>query len=94
MEETRTIEAMAIEEEELEEGFEVTFLEPSDAEMDITVTGDEELLRDLSRDDFRIIVNLDGLDEGEHQVPVTIDWEEIDDVTVTPEFEEVTVEIE
>ncbi len=94
VEETRTIEAMAIEEEELEEGFEVTFLEPSDAEMDITVTGDEELLRDLSRDDFRIIVNLDGLDEGEHQVPVTIDWEEIDDVTVTPEFEEVTVEIE
>ena len=94
VEETRTIEAMAIEEEELEEGFEVTFLEPTDAEMDITVTGDEELLRDLSRDDFRIIVNLDGLDEGEHQVPVTIDWEEIDDVTVTPEFEEVTVEIE
>ena len=94
VEETRIIEAMAIEEEELEEGFEVTFLEPTDAEMDITVTGDEELLRDLSRDDFRIIVNLDGLDEGEHQVPVTIDWEEIDDVTVTPEFEEVTVEIE
>lgn len=94
VEETRIIEAMAIEEEKLEEGFEVTFLEPTDAEMDITVTGDEELLRDLSRDDFRIIVNLDGLDEGEHQVPVTIDWEEIDDVTVTPEFEEVTVEIE
>mgnify|MGYP001489629352 CR=1 FL=1 len=73
VEETRTIEAMAIEEEELEEGFEVTF---------------------LSRYDFRSIVDLDGLDEGEHQVPVTIDWEEIDDVTVTPEFEEVTVEIE
>lgn len=94
VEETRIIEAMAIEEEKLEEGFEVTFLEPTDAEMDITVTGDEELLRGLSRDDFRIIVDLDGLDEGEHQVPVTIDWEEIDDVTVTPEFEEVTVEIE
>lgn len=94
VEETRIIEALAIEEEKLEEGFEVTFLEPTDAEMDITVTGDEELLRGLSRDDFRIIVDLDGLDEGEHQVPVTIDWEEIDDVTVTPEFEEVTVEIE
>ena len=94
IEEARVLEDMAIEEEELGDGLAVTFVEPSKAEMDITVTGNETFLRELSPDDFRVLVDLAGLEPGEHLVPVEVEWDEVEDVTVTPEFEEITVEIE
>lgn len=94
VEEARVLEAMAIEEEELANGQAVTYVDPSEAEMDITVTGNETFLRELSPDDFRVLVNLAGLEPGEHLVPVEVEWNEVEDVTVTPEFEEITVEIE
>lgn len=94
IEETRIIEAMAIEEEELEDGQEFTFINPENAEMDLIVIGNQALISDLDSGDFRIIVNLAGLSPGEHEVPVTVEWNEIENVTVTPEFEEVTIEIE
>lgn len=94
IEETRVIEEMTIEEEELEEGQELRFVEPANAEMDLEVIGDEALLQEFTPDDFRIIVNVSDLDSGEHLVPVEVEWDEVDDVTVTPEFEEVMIEIE
>lgn len=94
VEEARVIEEMAIEGEELEEGQDVTFIDPAEPVMDIMVTGNEAVLRELSPDDFRVIIDLSGLEAGEHSVPITIDWQETENVSVTPEYEEVTIAIE
>ncbi|MFD1606796.1 YbbR-like domain-containing protein [Oceanobacillus luteolus] len=94
VEETRVIEAIGIEEEDLSDGQDITFIEPENAQMDIKVTGNEALMRELNPDDIRVVVNVDGLEPGEHTVPVTIDWDADESLTVTPEYEEVTIEIE
>ncbi|WP_405098526.1 YbbR-like domain-containing protein [Oceanobacillus sp. FSL H7-0719] len=94
VEETRTIEAMAIEEEGLAEGQEVTFLTPDSGEMELTVTGNQSLISELNKDDFQISVDLANLEPGEHSIPISINWDKLDDVTVNAEFDEVTVTIE
>lgn len=94
VEETRTIEAMAIEEEGLAEGQEVTFLTPDSGEMELTVTGNQSLISELNKDDFQISVDLANLEPGEHSIPISINWDKLEDVTVNAEFDEVTVTIE
>lgn len=94
IEETRVIEAMTIEDEELEAGQAITFLDPEGAEMDLTITGNQSLVNGLSPDDFRLSVNLEGLDPGEHIVPISVDWEELEDVTVSLEFDEASISIQ
>lgn len=94
IEETRTIEALAIEEEGLADGQEVTFLTPENGEMELTVTGNQSLISGMNPNDFRVSINLADLEPGEHSLPISIDWDEIDNVTVESEFDEATVTIE
>lgn len=92
-EETRTIEAVPIEVEGLEEGQDLSFIEPEDSELDITVVGNQSDISELNKDDFRIIIDAEGLEPGEHQVPVTIEGPEAENMTISGELEEVTIEI-
>jgi YbbR domain-containing protein len=94
IEETRVIEEVTIEEEELDAEQELTFVEPENAEMDIAVTGNEALLREFDPETIRVVVDLADLGTGEHLVPVTVEWDEQEEITVTPEYEEITIEIE
>ena len=94
VEETRVIEGIPIEEEELESGQAATFINPENAEMDITITGNQSLISTFTPDDFRLTVNLAGLEPGEHLVPITIEWDEVEDVTVTGEHTEASLLIE
>lgn len=93
VEQTRVLEGLTIEEEGLTSGQAVTFVEPDAAEMDITVTGDEADIKELTAEDIRIFIDLSDLEPGEHQVPITIEGPDADNITITGEFEEATIEI-
>ena len=93
VEQTRVLEGLTIEEEGLTTGQAVTFVEPDAAEMDITVTGDEADIKELTAEDIRIFIDLSDLEPGEHQVPITIEGPDTDNITITGEFEEATIEI-
>ncbi|MDO6450848.1 CdaR family protein [Oceanobacillus profundus] len=93
VEQTRVLEGLTIEEEGLTSGQAVTFVEPDAAEMDITVTGDEADIKELTAEDIRIFIDLSDLEPGEHQVPITIEGPDTDNITITGEFEEATIEI-
>ncbi|MEC5425824.1 CdaR family protein [Virgibacillus sp. C22-A2] len=91
VEQTRVIDDITIDVEEQEDGQDITFTEPADSEMSLTVVGTEASVRELTADDFRIFINVSGLEEGQHSIPVFIEGP--DDITTTVEFEEVTINI-
>ncbi|MFC4024908.1 YbbR-like domain-containing protein [Oceanobacillus longus] len=93
IEQMRVIEDVPITEEELAEGLNVNYIEPETALMDITVTGNQSNISELTVADFRAAINLSDLEEGEHQVPLVIDGPEIEDITVTAALEEILIEI-
>ncbi|WP_339230436.1 CdaR family protein [Oceanobacillus sp. FSL K6-2867] len=93
VEQSRVFEGLAIEEEGLQDGQTVTYIEPEAAEMDVTVTGDEADIKELTAEDIRIFIDLSDLEPGEHQVPIEIEGPDLDNITITGESEEITVEI-
>lgn len=93
VEQTFVFEGLTIEEENLPDGQAVTFVEPETAEMDVTVTGSEADIKGLTADDIRIFIDLSDLEPGEHQIPITIEGPDLDDITITGELEEVTIAI-
>lgn len=90
-EKTKTIKKVPIDEENIGDEQEISFIDPKSPEMDITVVGNETAISELSADDFRILIDVDSLAPGEHHVPVLIEGP--DDLKATGEFEEVTIEI-
>src|SRR5699024_7015648 len=81
---TKTIAAVPIEVENAGNDLNVTFIIPDEPEMDLTVTGNQRDVDRLTVDDFRAVIDVDGLDSGEHQVPVTVEGP--DDVTYDGEY--------
>ncbi|WP_067726721.1 CdaR family protein [Oceanobacillus damuensis] len=93
VEQTRVFEDVPITEEELEEGMDINYNEPETPMMDLTVTGNEADIGELTAADFLVFINLRGLEQGEHRVPITIEGPELEDITISPEFEEIFIEI-
>ncbi|UJL46615.1 YbbR-like domain-containing protein [Virgibacillus sp. NKC19-16] len=91
VEPAQTIEDVPIETEGLQDGQDVTFVDPDNSEMDITIAGNGADVSELTAGDFNLFIDVSDLEEGEHSLPVTIEGP--DDVTITGEFEEVTIEI-
>ncbi|MUK89323.1 hypothetical protein GMD78_13170 [Ornithinibacillus sp. L9] len=91
LEQTRIIEAVTIEVENLADGQAISFVEPNEEQMSITVVGNEQDVSNLSADDFRLAIDVEGLDEGEHRVPVLIEGP--DNITIDGEYEEILIEI-
>ena len=91
VEQTKIIKKVPIKAENLSNEQAISFIDPAKAEMDITVVGDEADVDKLSLDDFSIAVDVDSLVPGEHTVPVLIEGPE--DVEISGEFDEVTIEI-
>src|SRR5699024_1142088 len=94
VEETRTLEAMMIEEEGLEEGQAVTYSSPEGGEMEITVTGNQSIVSELGAGDFRLFIDLSNLEPGEHLIPISVEWDETEDIEMTGEYEEASIIIE
>lgn len=93
LEQTRTFENVAIEAEPPEEGQTANFIDPETGEIDLNVTGNQAVVSELAAEDFQVAVNLDGLGAGQHELPVTIDGPDQENLTVEGEREQVTIEI-
>lgn len=91
LERERTINDVPVEAQNLNDGQDISFIEPDDATISVTVAGSEKEISDLTAEDIQLIVDAEGLEEGEHQVPITIQGPE--NVQVVPEVKEVTIEI-
>lgn len=91
LEREKTIDDVPIRIENLGNGQEAAFVKPDGPSMSITVNGNQETVDQLTADDFEITVDAEGLGNGEHSVPVTIDGPE--DIAYSPEFDQVTIEI-
>ncbi|HLR52528.1 MAG TPA: CdaR family protein [Candidatus Avamphibacillus sp.] len=91
IEQTRTIEDIPIDIENGEEGQEVSFLEPANEVISLTVVGNEEDVSVLKPEDFQVLINIGGLEEGEHTVPITI--EAPDEINVEADVDEVVIEL-
>lgn len=91
LEQTRTVEDVPIDIENLEEGQEVSFVEPTEPVMNITVVGNQSDVSELTVEDFQVTVDAGGLESGEHQLPVTVEGPENSEVN--GQFGQVTIEI-
>lgn len=74
-----------------DEDQDISFMKPDNPLMDITVTGEESKVNKLTKDDFRLSIQTNDLEVGEHQVPVQL--EAPDGIEVKMEFEEVLIDI-
>lgn len=92
LEQTKTIDEVPIEVDNLADGYNLRFIEPNESQLSITVTGNEQDVRDLSAEDFRIAIDATGLETGRNTVPLEIEGPE--NVTVDTEVKEVVIEIE
>lgn len=91
LEQEKEIEDVPIVIENEQAGQEVSFIKPGERIMDLTVTGNEKMVRALTIDDFRLFIDIRNLSTGEHNVPVTVEGP--DKVKVSEEFDEVTIEV-
>src|SRR5699024_7544911 len=62
LEQTRTVDAVPITVENIGNAQDIPFTEPENQEMDITVTGSQEDVSELSADDFNILIDAEGLE--------------------------------
>lgn len=62
------------------------------AEVNVTVTGSENLLKQVTSEDFQISIDLKGLKKGNHTVPATVTSKKtFNSMKVSPENVEVTI---
>ena len=62
------------------------------AEVKATVTGSEEMLKDLEASDFKLEVDLKGLKAGNHTVAVKVTSDkEFNSLKINPEKVEITI---
>lgn len=92
LEQTKTIEdTFDIEVENEAKNQKVSFKDKKDKKTRIKVVGNEKDVKELKDKDFRVYIDVKGLDEGEHEVPVLVEGP--DTVTYTTELEKVTIQI-
>ncbi|WP_423408744.1 YbbR-like domain-containing protein [Heyndrickxia sp. MSNUG] len=68
----KTISNVPIEIEGMNDEFEVDFLNPANGQTDITVTGPSSIVSPLGVGNFKILIDVSGLDEGEHEVDMKV----------------------
>lgn len=88
---TKTIDNIPIIVENGDDNQGVSFLEPASEVISLTVIGSDKDLDDLTADDFRASIDVEGLEEGEHTVPVTV--EPPDDIEIDGDVEDAVIEI-
>ena len=68
----KTISNIPIEVEGVGEEGEVNFLTPENGRTNITVTGSSDIVSPLTADDFKILIDVSELEEGEHEVSLMV----------------------
>lgn len=92
LEQTKSIEDVPIEVDNLSSGQVIRFIEPNQEQISITITGNDQDVKKLNADDFRVFINANGLDTGRRRVPLQVDGP--NNITVDMDLDEVVVEIE
>jgi YbbR domain-containing protein len=78
---SRTFENIPIGYIGLNDNYALSFLDPENGQVDLTVMGQEKALQNLKKDDFDVTINVEGLDIGEHDLdinvtgPENVSWE-------------------
>lgn len=73
------------------EDYEVEFLNPENGLSSVTVTGQAKSVADLDESDFQFLIDVAGLEEGEHTVDIQASATE--DVDWKPEIEQANISI-
>jgi len=94
IEQSRTFNDIPMEVQGLGDGQSVTFIDPENPRMDITIVGDDGDLDELTEEDIRAFIDVEGLSAGEHEVPVTAETSEGEEISTAENSDQVTIEIE
>jgi len=79
--ETRTLSNVPITIKGLNSDLEATIAKPKSSSTSLRISGEQNRVRELSVSDFNLYIDLTGMDDGEHEVPIkvngpdNIDWE-------------------
>ena len=68
----KSISNVPIEIDGMGEDFEVNFLDPANGQTNLTVSGPSDIVSALSSDDFKILIDVTKLDEGNHEVDMKV----------------------
>lgn len=68
----KSISNVPIEIDGMGEGYEVDFLDPENGQTNLTVSGPSDIVSALSSDDFKILIDVSELDEGNHEVDMKV----------------------
>ncbi|MFT9600363.1 CdaR family protein [Mesobacillus sp.] len=68
----KSISNVPIEIDGMGEDFEVNFLDPANGQTNLTVSGPSDIVSALSSDDFKILIDVSQLDEGNHEVDMKV----------------------
>lgn len=68
----KSISNVPIEIDGMDEGFEVNFLDPANGQTNLTVSGPSDIVSALSSDDFKILIDVSELDEGNYEVDMKV----------------------
>lgn len=74
-----------------EERQNVTFIKPPNQLVSLTVLGDKKAIENLKAEDFQVSIDLEGLEEGKHTVPLTI--ESPSNIDVESDVDDVIIEL-
>ncbi|ESU31513.1 hypothetical protein G3A_16320 [Bacillus sp. 17376] len=68
----KSISNVPIEIDGMDDGYEVNFLDPANGQANLTVSGPSDIVSALSSDDFKILIDVSELDEGNHEVDMKV----------------------
>src|SRR5699024_4836805 len=91
IEQTKTVDDIPIEIENAADGQDVTFIDPEEGQMSVTVVGDPSDIDELTKEDIQIMVDVDGLEVGEHELDVTVEGPE--GIDIESETNQIKLEI-
>lgn len=74
--ETKTVSSVPITVQGLSSNLEATIENPKSSSTSLRISGEENRIRDLSASDFNLYLDLTGMDDGKHEVPITVDGPE------------------
>lgn len=68
----KSISNIPIEIDGVGDGYEVDFLDPANGQTNLTVSGPSDIVSALSPEDFKILIDVSELDEGNHEVDMMV----------------------
>ncbi len=87
-----TLNNVEVEVENHQENQTITFIEPEDQTINITVTGTESSLADVTKGDFSASIDVQEAEEGESSVPIEVDGPENLDWQLSNEEAQIRIE--